>query len=84
MAEASRMLGECRHTILEVALAVGYRSPSHFSHVFRKSTGCSPTDYRHASGGPVPGRVALLDSHRPASAAQGTGSQPDGLAAGCT
>ncbi|QBE65394.1 helix-turn-helix domain-containing protein [Pseudoduganella lutea] len=84
MAEASRMLGECRHTILEVALAVGYRSPSHFSHVFRKTTGCSPTDYRHASGGPVPGRTALPDSHRPGSAVQGTGSQLDGLAAGCT
>ncbi|MCL6600239.1 MAG: bifunctional transcriptional activator/DNA repair enzyme AdaA [Alicyclobacillus macrosporangiidus] len=33
-------------TITEIALAVGFRSASHFSTVFRKMTGCSPKDYR--------------------------------------
>jgi AraC-like DNA-binding protein len=28
---------------------VGFVSPAHFSHVFRKMTGLTPTEYRQAS-----------------------------------
>lgn len=33
-------------TITEIALAVGFRSASHFSTVFQRATGYSPRDYR--------------------------------------
>jgi AraC family transcriptional regulator of adaptative response / methylphosphotriester-DNA alkyltransferase methyltransferase len=33
-------------SITEVALAVGFRSASHFTAVFRKATGYTPTEYR--------------------------------------
>jgi AraC family transcriptional regulator of adaptative response / methylphosphotriester-DNA alkyltransferase methyltransferase len=35
----------CR-TVTDIALGVGFRSPSHFSTVFQRKTGCSPSDYR--------------------------------------
>jgi AraC family transcriptional regulator of adaptative response / methylphosphotriester-DNA alkyltransferase methyltransferase len=37
-------------TITDIALAVGFRSASHFSTVFRKMTGCSPKHYRTQHG----------------------------------
>ncbi|MBP3040962.1 methylphosphotriester-DNA--protein-cysteine methyltransferase family protein [Bacillaceae bacterium Marseille-Q3522] len=33
-------------TITEIATAVGYRSVSHFSAVFKKRTGCTPHEFR--------------------------------------
>jgi AraC family transcriptional regulator len=46
--EARRRLAESDDAIIQVALAVGYRSPSHFSQVFRELTGISPTAFRQA------------------------------------
>lgn len=35
--------------ISEIGEAVGFVSSAHFSHVFRKITGCTPTSYRESS-----------------------------------
>jgi AraC-like DNA-binding protein len=37
---------ELHHYGETLGLAVGYSSPSHFAHVFRREVGVSPTDYR--------------------------------------
>ncbi|WP_274433641.1 bifunctional transcriptional activator/DNA repair enzyme AdaA [Alicyclobacillus sp. ALC3] len=35
-----------QHTITDIALAVGFRSAAHFSTVFQRKTGHTPTEYR--------------------------------------
>jgi AraC family transcriptional regulator len=52
--EAKRLLCETAHPVIDVALALGYRSPSHFAQVFRKLTGVSPTAYRAGAARPWP------------------------------
>jgi AraC family transcriptional regulator len=44
--KACRLLRETEMTIITVANEVGYSNPSHFSQIFRKNTGLSPSDYR--------------------------------------
>ncbi len=44
--EAKRLLRKHNPSITEVALAVGFSTPSHFSAAFRKVTGLSPSQYR--------------------------------------
>ncbi|GGY92659.1 helix-turn-helix domain-containing protein [Pseudoduganella plicata] len=44
--EAKRLLCETAEPVVNVALALGYRSPSHFAQVFREQTGVSPSVYR--------------------------------------
>lgn len=44
--KAQRLLRETTRSILEIALDLGYSSPSHFSQVFKRSVGVSPSDYR--------------------------------------
>src|ERR1700730_1952214 len=46
MEKAQTLLRETRKEIIEVALDVGYSSPSHFAQVFRRETGRSPAEYR--------------------------------------
>jgi AraC family transcriptional regulator len=46
MSKARLLLRETNRSIIDVGLAVGYSSPSHFAHVFRREVGVSPTDYR--------------------------------------
>jgi AraC family transcriptional regulator len=46
MEKAQALLRETRKEIIEVALDVGYTSPSHFAQVFRRETGRSPAAYR--------------------------------------
>lgn len=48
---ARRRLRDQETPIQDVAQAVGFRSPSHFSQVFGRQVGCSPSTYRdrHAS-----------------------------------
>ena len=43
---ARRLLRETKKSIVEIALEVGYATPSHFAQTFRKETGLSPSDYR--------------------------------------
>lgn len=43
---SKRLLAEEDLPIAEIAAAVGFRSPSHFSYVFQKTVGCGPMEYR--------------------------------------
>ena len=51
---AKALLSAGRDEISSVGEKVGFVSSSHFSHVFRKMTGCTPSEYRKRSG-PHPG-----------------------------
>ncbi|WP_246672758.1 helix-turn-helix domain-containing protein [Mesorhizobium sp. B2-3-11] len=46
VARAQRLLQETDTSIIGVAMAVGYSSPSHFAQIFRRETGVSPRAYR--------------------------------------
>jgi AraC family transcriptional regulator len=46
MEKAQTMLRETRKEVIEIALDVGYSSPSHFAKVFRREIGHSPSEYR--------------------------------------
>jgi AraC family transcriptional regulator len=46
MSEARRLLRETNRSIIDIALDVGYSSPSHFAQIFRREVGVSPSDYR--------------------------------------
>jgi len=43
---AKQLLVAGEHSIAEIAGAVGFRSVSHFSSVFKKTVGCAPHEYR--------------------------------------
>lgn len=47
---AKQLLSEPDSSVLEVALACGFASPSHFAQSFRVVTGITPRSYRSASG----------------------------------
>jgi AraC-like DNA-binding protein len=50
--------GFTRKTILQIALDLGFKSPSHFSRTFASRFGISPREYRkRAAGGSVVGSV---------------------------
>jgi AraC family transcriptional regulator len=49
MERARELLTNSRLTITEIALAVGYQTPSSFTQAFRASTGTTPTEYRALS-----------------------------------
>ena len=46
--KAKRMLTETNRSVAEIGTAVGYVSPAHFSHQFKKMTSVSPSDWRIA------------------------------------
>jgi AraC family transcriptional regulator len=46
MDEARRRLRETKPSVVEIALDVGYASPSHFAQRFRRETGLAPGNYR--------------------------------------
>jgi AraC-like DNA-binding protein len=48
MAEAKKRLGDVHLSIKEIAACVGYPDALHFSKIFRKTDGLSPTQYREA------------------------------------
>ncbi len=43
---AKELLKETNLSVAEIGSAVGYVSPAHFSHQFKKMTGVSPSDWR--------------------------------------
>lgn len=43
---ARRLLRETHHSIVAIAIDLGFSSASHFAQVFRRETGLSPSDYR--------------------------------------
>ena len=44
--KAKELLVHTDRSISEVGETVGFVSSSHFSHVFRKTEGCTPSEYR--------------------------------------
>jgi AraC family transcriptional regulator len=47
LAKARRLLSSTSLSIIDVALEVGYGSPSHFAQMFKRHTGMTPRAYRH-------------------------------------
>ena len=43
---AKKMLIETKLSVAEIGFSVGYISPAHFSHQFKKMAGVSPSDWR--------------------------------------
>ena len=50
--QAKRILSQENAKMTEVSARVGYRSPQHFSQVFKKTTGMLPHQYRHGGYAP--------------------------------
>lgn len=48
-AKAKELLADTELTVSQVGEAVGFVSSSHFSHIFRETEGCTPSEYRKAS-----------------------------------
>jgi len=46
MLKAQRLIRETSRSLIEIALEVGYTSPSHFAQVFRRTVGMAPTEFR--------------------------------------
>ena len=44
--QAGELLVSTGKSVTDIGEAVGFVSPAHFSHVFRKEEGCTPTEYR--------------------------------------
>jgi two-component system response regulator YesN len=49
ISEAKRILRQTDKRSSEIAFAVGYKDPHYFSFVFRKVSGCTPSEYRRGS-----------------------------------
>ncbi|MBR4501452.1 MAG: helix-turn-helix transcriptional regulator [Clostridia bacterium] len=45
-AKAGEMLAHTEQSISEIGEAVGFVSSSHFSHIFKSTVGCTPSEYR--------------------------------------
>ena len=43
---AQQLVRETSHSLIEIALEVGYTSPSHFAQVFRRVVGATPREFR--------------------------------------
>jgi AraC family transcriptional regulator len=48
--KAQELLLETDHSVLEIAVAVGFQNQSHFAVAFRRTTGISPNQFRRGSG----------------------------------
>jgi AraC family transcriptional regulator len=46
MLQAQQLIRETSCSLIEIALEVGYTSPSHFAQVFRRVVGVVPTEFR--------------------------------------
>lgn len=50
MSNARTLLEHTQYNVTEVAALVGFEDPLHFSHLFKKHTGISPSEYRKRCG----------------------------------
>lgn len=50
IAQAQRFLSQTNYTITDIAMTVGFPNAAHFSTVFQKKTGFTPTEYRNQFG----------------------------------
>ena len=48
--EAKRLLRYSQRSLTAIGAYLGFSSPSHFSHTFKKYTGLTPRDYRDQMG----------------------------------
>lgn len=48
--KAKELLTSTNMKLADIALAIGYSEPNYFSHVFRKSEGITPKEYRNREG----------------------------------
>ena len=48
ISRAQQLIRETSHSLIEIALEVGYTNPSHFAQVFRRTVGVTPTEFRRA------------------------------------
>ena len=46
MERAKKLLRETNMRLTDIAMEIGYNEPNYFSHVFRKTVGMTPKDYR--------------------------------------
>ena len=53
---AMQLLADPGITVSEAGEAVGFVSPAHFSHVFKKEAGCTPTEFRQGIRAELSGR----------------------------
>jgi YesN/AraC family two-component response regulator len=44
--EAARLLANTDYSVMEIAIACGYKDQSYFTKVFKKLTGLTPKQYR--------------------------------------
>ena len=49
-AKAKALLAQTDLSVSQVGEAAGFVSSSHFSHIFRKTEGCTPSEYRRNRG----------------------------------
>ncbi|WP_221033075.1 helix-turn-helix domain-containing protein [Actomonas aquatica] len=54
ISKAQELLRQTTRPIIEIGLEVGYASPSHFAHVFRRETGTTPQAYREHNQSDLP------------------------------
>lgn len=62
---ARRLIAEPAAPVTEIALAVGYETPSSFNKLFKKALGTSPTTFRRLRGAARAALMARLDDPAP-------------------
>ena len=50
LAKAEELLKDSHFSIKTIAIEVGFKDPNHFSRLFQKEKGCSPSAYRLHNG----------------------------------
>ena len=60
---AKDMLEKTECSIAEISSAVGYVSPAHFSHQFKKMTGVAPSDWRSLPSDSLPAEYLIDPPH---------------------